>query len=173
MKRAIAVVGVILVSPLLLIFLFAALVFVLMLLNILLNNANLRAFEKGFSSIDHPARTESLATASRTGNLGCASNHCDYFAGNLRAARLSRNELTVHYADMNIPPPPDPYFKEHTSVQLWFFDEEIFVCEPLVDTLFNEPTAWGVDLSGHAGKTLYIAYAQAAGAPPGFDPRCH
>lgn len=162
-----------LLSPFVIIMLSVLLFLFLIPVNMLLNNADLRSFERGFAAIEHPLSTKSLATSSRTGNLGCASNHCDYFVGNLRSTSLSREALLAHYGDMTISSPPDPYFKEPTEIQLWFFDEEVPECEPEVDGLFNEPEHWGVDLSEHADKTLYIAFAEAAGAPPGADIRCH
>lgn len=143
------------------------------IVNMLLNNATLRTFERHFTAVAHPASSESLATSSRTGNLGCASNHCDYFVGNLRSTSLSREALLAHYGNMTIPSPPDPYFEEPTEIQLWFFEKEVPECEPEVDRLFNEPENWRVDLSEYADKTLYIAFAEAAGAPPGADIRCH
>lgn len=176
MKKFFAIVNAIvtgmLLSPLVIIILSVLLFVLLIPVNMLLNNADLRSFERNFAAIEHPLSTESIATSSHVGNLGCASNHCDYFVGNLRATNLPRDTLLTHYEELTISP-PDSYFKEPTEVQLWFFDEEVLECTPEVDALFNRPAEWGVDFSEHKGKTLYIAYAEAAGAPPGADIRCH
>lgn len=176
MKKCIAILGAIATGILLFpiaILAGSVLLFVLLIpINMLLNNADLEAFKHSFAALEHPASTESLAMSSRTGNLGCASNHCDYFVGNLRSTRLPRDALIAHYEDVTIPP-PDTSFKEPAEIQLWFFDDEIPECTPEVDALFNRPAAWGVDLSTYEGKTLYIAYAEAMGAPPGADIRCH
>lgn len=162
-----------LLSPFVIIMLSVLLFVCLIPVSMLLNNADLRAFEHSFAAIEHPLSTESIATSSRVGNLGCASNHCDYFVGNLRSTSLSREALLAHYGDTTIPPPPDPYFEEPTEIQLWFFEKEVPECELEVDRLFNEPENWRVDLSKYADKTLYIAFAEAVGASPGADIRCH
>jgi hypothetical protein len=154
-----AIAGLILFSP-------------LIIASTLLNNADLRAFERSFAAIEHPPVSVSLATSSRFGNLGCASNHCDYFVGNLRSSHLSQDDLLAHYKEAALPS-PDPFIEGPIAVDLWFFDDEILECTPEVDGLFNRQADWGVDLSEYKGKTLYIAYAEAAGAPPGADIRCH
>lgn len=176
MKKILAILSAVatgaLLSPIAVVALFAVLFILLIPINMLLNNANLRVFERSFAAIEHPKESESLALFSRLGNLGCASNHCDYFVENLRVANLSQNDLLAYYKNAVISPPPDPSFGESEEVRLWFFDDERFECEPEVDGLFNRQTKWGADLSAHEDKTLYIAYAEAPGAPPGADIRC-
>ena len=159
MTDMITIVGLILFSP-------------LIIASTLLNNADLRAFERSLSTIEHPEASESLATSSRFGNLGCASNHCDYFVGNLRASKLSQDDLLAYYKN-EVLPSPDPSIEGPIAVDLWFFEDEILECAPEVDGLFNRKEDWEVNLSKYEGETLYIAYAEASGAPTGADIRCH
>jgi len=161
MMDVISIVGLVLFSP-------------FIVASMLLNNADLKAFKRGFGTIVHPPASASLAISSRVGNLGCASNHCDFFVGNLRASPLPQDALLAHYTGMTIPAPFDrTIFGESTEVQIWFFDDEVPECAPAVDGLFNRQQDWGVDLSAHSGRTIYMVYAEEAGAPPGADIRCH
>lgn len=136
-----------------------------------INNEYLRAFAESLAAIEHPLDSISLGSTAHFGNLGAASNHCDYLVAELRATPLSRAELVEHYKDVVIPA-PDVYFGEASPVELWFFDEIISEYSE-ADKFFNSPSAFGVDPPAYRDQLLYLVYADEYGAPPGADIRCH
>lgn len=167
-----AIVTGVLLSPIAIIAFSAALTALLIPVNMLLNNANLRTFEHNFAAIVHPLSSASRATLSRFGNLsGGSSDFCDYFAGNLRSTPIPRNAIVSHYAETSIASPAS-HTGNHTDVRLWFFGEETHPPEPSLSLLFSEPKHWGIDPSEYTNETLYVAYALETGTPPGLDIRC-
>lgn len=137
----------------------------------ILNNISLKQFEDNFTSIEHPALTASLGRRSVVGNLGAASNHCDYRTMELRSTSLTKADIIAHYKYTTIPA-PDVFPEKRTSVRLWFFEDEVRVLDES-DALFNSPTHWGVAPFLYEGMMPYIAYAEEVGAPSGADIRCH
>ncbi len=170
-RRIWKIIGFLACSPFLLISLYLLLVVILSLPHMVLNNISLRKFEKSFAMIEHPRQTVFLASHSAVGNLGAASNHCDYLVAALRSTSLPKSDILAHYDGVTIPA-PDVFPGERSPMQLWFFEREI----PAItesDVLFNAPANWGVDTDLLTGRTLYIVYAEQSGAPPGADIRCH
>ena len=171
-RKILIITGWLLLAPIVVLMLLLFVFWVLIPLpNTILNNISLKEFEKNFASIEHPASTESLGKRSVVGNLGAASNHCDYRTMELRSTSLTNSDLIAHYRYKTIPA-PDVFPEKRTPVRLWFFEDEVRVLDES-DALFNSPTHWGVEPSLYEGKLPYIAYAEEVGASPGGDIRCH
>lgn len=171
-RKILTVTGWLLLAPIAaLMILLIAFLALIPLPHMILNNINLKQFEKNFAAIEHPALTTSLGRQSVIGNLGAASNHCDYRTMELRSTSLMKEDLIAYYKHKTIPA-PDVFPDEKTPVRLWFFENKVRVIDES-DALFNSPTHWGIEPSLYEGKTPYIAYAEEIGAPPGTDLRCH
>ena len=129
-----------------------------------INNANLRAYERNLAEIEHPVNSLLLGSISDFGNLGAASNHCDYLVAELRASKLSKEELEKFYNGIKISA-PDTYLGETSSVELWFFDDEMYETNEL-DKFFNNPSHFGINIEKYNDQLLYLVYAEESGYPP-------
>lgn len=105
-----------------LILLLAVLLFVLYLTyRIPFNNYHLMIFRDDFHKfVDqlHPRQSTYIAEIAETGNLGAASNHCDFLVGEFRSSSLSKETLK------------GVYFKDSMSSGVYFIDEDIFMQTP-------------------------------------------
>ena len=152
------------------------------------NDLRLQRFAWNVAGIDHPPDSELLAAHAIVGKLSGNSNHCDYFAGQLRWAPLSGAEIEDYYAGATVPPARNEgqNFSEGPS-----HDVEIYVIVvasegvidlsameaasygPILPYSFDEPSELAVNLSDYPEGTLYLVSAMDYGYPAGRDMRCH
>lgn len=137
------------------------------------HNANVRTFQKNFSTVIHPKESRVLTPLTDVGNFG-NSNHCDYFVGEFRVSPLSKEELVQHYVMQLIAPPDtqngvwagDP--PSESKIEVSFTDSERFRWWPWSEWLHAaEPFV------PEQGETAYLVYALESGYAPRGDYRCH
>ena len=152
------------------------------------NDLRLRRFAWDMAGIDHPSESELLASHAIVGKFSGNSNHCDYFAGQLRWAPLSVAEIEDYYASATIPPAqlegqnfsegPSHDVAIHVIVVASEGVIDLSAMEaasygPILPYSFDEPSELAVNLSDYPEGTLYLVSALDYGYPPGRDMRCH
>lgn len=151
-----------------------------------LNDVRLWQFELDFQQIAHPPDSERLATASRLGLLAGNGNHCDFYVGEMRWTRLSREDVQTHYAGATIPVaivgdegmPHDAGARVNLRI-VFVEGEEIVEGSAsagflgLVPYSLDMVSEWGVELEDYPEGLLYIVQAFDIGYTAGLDLRCH
>ena len=120
------------------------------------HDLHLRTVEHRFREVAHPVRSRSLAHQSAIGALHGEGRLCDYYVGELRAARLSAPELKAFYeaqvVTLEVLEPPVP--------PRWLSSP---------DDLLRQAA---VAMKPEPGELLYLLTLKEAD-PPGLDWRCN
>lgn len=123
------------------------------------NNLYLKNFQKSFNAFTyymHPKQSYLITTISETGNWG-NGNQCQFFAGQFRLSKLSKETIM------------QSYFKYSMSSGVDFLDEDIFNHDPWME--------WKGKYLGNykpkEGENIYLVWMSDDNNPPDGDIRCH
>ncbi len=139
-------------------------------------------FINNFERISHPEQSELIASKEGTGLLVGNSNHCDFFAGQIRWAMLTPQEIEDFYIGQTIPfakAGPEPGRRiGRTAVDIHtLIIKEEAITEAFIGRLprsLRTVSGWGIDLAEYPEGTLYVVYAFDIGYEPGpLDFHCH
>ena len=140
------------------------------------NDIALWRFTQNFNQISHPLESELVAEASDMGLLTGASNHCDYYAGQLRwTTQLSQQKIRNWYQGMAIPKARSNGSSEDIEMLVIFVDTQApkDARTRLMPYSWDSLADWNIDPSLYQNGQLYIVQAFDIGYPPGNDMRCH
>jgi hypothetical protein len=149
-----------------------------------MHDLKLWQFRHRFNQLSHPIDSIMVASDNRFGLLVGNSNHCDFFAGQIRWTQLSETEVELFYSSHTISATyPNrqvvggfPY----TNVTVRIIpveDDKItiggFSC-PIPYELCDLSN-WKSDMSTYqqGEGMLYVVYALDVGYSPFWDMRCH
>lgn len=130
---------------------------------------NLWRFRREFARLEHPRATKMIARSSELGLLIAASNHIDYFVGQMRSYTGPRVAIRRYYKSRTV---WNPIAHRRDSVELLFADE--FRKGPLTDFEWPDPVLELLEKSRETGlpsNRLYIVYVFDGGYPCGLDIR--
>lgn len=125
-----------------------------------LNNYHLMIFKDDFNKfVDqlHPQQSAYIAEVTETGNLGGASNHCDFLVGEFRSSPLSKEMLKNNY------------FRDSLSSGVYFIDDDIFTESPWSE--WKEK--YLKDYKPKDNENTYLVWISNDGNSPDGDIRCH
>ncbi len=143
---------------------------------------NSKQFLHNFEQIPHPNESELVVSKSRSGLLVGNSNHCDFFAGQIRHSTLTQQEITDFYQGKTIPFVSDGEnqmrFQDETAVRVrvLFIEQEDIVVRTsgMLPYSLEKVSDWGIDLADYPEDVLYVVYVFDVGYTPGlWDGHCH
>ncbi|HNT78768.1 MAG TPA: hypothetical protein PKH77_27490 [Anaerolineae bacterium] len=169
-----------LVSPVLVFGLAIAVFFISFLIIRFALSREAQRFVHNFEQIPHPANSELVVSRADTGLLVGNSNHCDFFAGQIRWSMLTQQEIEDFYRGQTIPLARNRglWDEDKTAVDIYtIFIEEEQITYPLVGglpTSLETASDWDIDLADYPEGILYVVYAFDVGYEPGpWDLHCH
>jgi len=139
-------------------------------------------FFHNFEQLSHPTESKVVASKSRSGLLVGNSNHCDFFAGQIRWSQLTHQEIEDFYRGKTIPFASDAEnrnrYKSKTAVDISiiFVEQEDIVVHTSgrLPNSLETVSDWGIDLVDYPEGILYVVYVFDVGYEPGtWDLHCH